>query len=350
MKCQSLDYYADDDEPDYVDQDNDHEENETTAEGAPLLKKKHGSTIDHTTVEAKPLDADLLPQSDSEQEQTEVRRGKTAEDDEEKEPERKDSAIVKQKNKDKLAAALADFGKLPTPKKEPANDNFRQRAFWPLMDQLTRSTFEPDKERRAKNIVSARYLRELIDTVEADSFGSSVHLPGKDTPTDYDVQRTKSGKVYFEHGQTLDRRKVTINNEDRDERFIGSVRTAKKSLPVGNGFDSNRDDPFPVKLIAAREELASVITYVGPLLWTLLKAVISNDATMTDIGEAMGVKSGQSSIVGTAVIRLALTGATEALSRFNEVKDVPRCPTPLPDKSRGSFYNKTRNHVMKVAA
>jgi hypothetical protein len=71
---------------------------------------------------------------------------------------------------------------------------------------------------------------------------------------------------------------------------------------------------------------------------------------MTDIGEALGVKSAQASIVGTAVIRLALTGATEALSQFNEVKNVPRKTTPMPDKSRGSFYNKTRNHVMKVAA
>jgi hypothetical protein len=35
------------------------------------------------------------------------------------------------------------------------------------MDQLTRSTFEPDRERRAKIAISARYIRELIDAASA---------------------------------------------------------------------------------------------------------------------------------------------------------------------------------------
>jgi hypothetical protein len=191
----------------------------------------------------------------------------------------------------------------------------------------------------------------LIDIVEADSLGSSVHLPGKDTSTDYDIQRTESGNVYFEHGQTWDRRKVNINNEDRDVRFIGSARTAKKSLPVGSGgFNSNHDDPFPVRLIAAREELAAIIAAVGPL-WPSLNAAISKNHTMSDIGAAFGgVKSNQASIVGTAFIRLALSAAMEALSRFNGVKDVPRCTAPLPEKSRGSFWNQSSGPVVKVAA
>jgi hypothetical protein len=299
------------------------------------------------------LDADVLPVPETKQEQIEVRRGKTAEDDEEKTPEllrEVDPKTAKQQVKDKLATAMAKFGKLPKELKQPANDNFKPVVSWPLMDQLTRSTFEPDKERRAKNVSSARYLRGLIDTVEADSLGSSVHLPGKYTSGDIDVQRTETGNVYFEHGQSLDRRKVTVKKAEGNVLFAGSARTAKKSFPVGGGFNSTRDDPYPVRLIAAREELASVIAYVGPLLWALLKAALSENATLTDIGETLGVKSNQASIVGTAVIRLALTGAIEALARFNEVKDVPRCSTPLPDKSRGSFYNQTRNHVVKVAA
>ena len=104
---------------------------------------------------------------------------------------------------------------------------------WPLMDQLTRRAFEPDKEQRTKNIVLARYLREVIDNAEADSLGLSVYLPGKSASGDYDVQRTESGKVFFEHGQTLDRRKVTYdekNGEADAERYSGSPRTAKKSL------------------------------------------------------------------------------------------------------------------------
>jgi HK97 family phage prohead protease len=185
------------------------------------------------------LDADVLPVPESEEEHI-------AEDDEEKEPELPrdvDPKAAKKQIKEKLAAESKGFDfSLLKEKKTPANDNFKQTVLWPLMDQLKRSTFEPVEERRTKSIISARYLRELIDIVEADSLGSSVHLPGKDTSTEHDIQRTESGSVYFEHGQTYDRRKVTINNEDRDVRFIGSVRTAKKSLPVGGGgFNSNHD-------------------------------------------------------------------------------------------------------------
>jgi hypothetical protein len=359
MSDTDIDYgdneFEGDDEPGYAD-DYLQQDNETATKGAYHTKKKHGSTVDHTTVSANSLDTELLPTTTPEQEQVEVRRGKTAEDDEEKESDlRKDSAIVKQKNRERLAAASKGFDfNLLKPPKEAANDNVKQTVSWPLMEQLIRKAFEPDQERRAKNVVSVRYMRELIDIVEADSLGSSVHLPGKDTSTDFDVQRTESGCVYFEQGQTWDRRKATINNEDRDVRFIGSARTAKKSLPVGGGgFNSNHDDPFPVRLIAARKELDAIIATVGPVLWPSLKAAISG-ATMNDIGLALGAKRFQASREGTRIIRLALTAAIEALSR-NEVKDKPRVTTPLPDRSRGSFYNQTRglysgsNHVVKVA-
>src|ERR1700687_4733056 len=193
MKLQSLDNNIDD-EPDCLDQDNnEHEETETATNGARLIKHNLERTADHTTVSANPLDTDLLPATVPEQDQVEVRRGKKAEDDEEIEsefPRAIAPANVKKQNKENLAAALADFGKLPKLPKEPANDNFRPTVSWPLMDQLTRNTFEPDKERRTKNIISARYLRELIDTAEADSLGSSVYLPGKSAPTDFDMQRT----------------------------------------------------------------------------------------------------------------------------------------------------------------
>jgi hypothetical protein len=183
--------------------------------------------------------------------------------------------IAKTQAKEKLAAAEAKFGKLPKEKKpkKPANDNYRPTVSWPLMDQLTRRTFEPDRERRTKLIVTARYLRELVDSVEADSLGLSVHLPGKSAPTDFDVQRTESGKVYFEHGQTLDRRKVIYDNKNGEanaERYSGSVRTAKKSLPVGNG---GFDLPFPVRVLSAREELDAVVAAVG-LHWPYLLLAI----------------------------------------------------------------------------
>jgi hypothetical protein len=350
MKHDSFDTNADD-EPGYVDDDS-QQDNETATFGAQFIKEKHGRTADHTTVAANQLDADLLPVPESEQEQIEVRRGKTAEDDEEHEPELPRSvapAIVKQRNKQNLTAALADFGKLPKVPKEPANDNFRPTVSWPLMDQLTRSTFEPDRERRAKMAVSARYILEIIDIAFADQVGASVYLPGKSSATDHDVQRTESGEVHFEHGQALDRRKVTIDNEDRDERFIGSARTAKKSLPVG-GFDPYRDDSFPVRRLKARETLAAIAEAVGPL-WPHLLATMIQNYSMTDIGEALGVKSAQASIVGTAHIRFALNCAMEALERINGVDDEPQQrKLPMPDKSRGSFRNQSRNHVVKVAA
>jgi hypothetical protein len=320
------------------DNDSAHEENETQREGARFLKRKHGSTIDHTTAEATPVDTDLLPavQLDESDEGTEAELPRNVAD-----------KLAKQQIKEKYKAAQADFGKPPKVPKEPSNDNFKPVVSWPLMDQLTRSTFEPDKKQRTKNIISARYIRELIDIVEADSLGLSVHLPGKGVPTDYDIQRTATGNVYFENGQTMDRRKVTISKGD-DVRFIGSMRTAKKSLPMGNaGF--NHDESFPVRLIAAREELAAIILSVGPL-WPSLNAAISENATMTDIGVALGVKSSQASIVGTVFIKVALRAAIEALSRFNEVKDAPRMTTPLPVKSYGSFYNQSSGPVIRVAA
>jgi hypothetical protein len=277
-----------------------------------------------------------------------VRRGKKAEDDDGAEPELPRAvadAKARRQAKEKLAAAQAKFGKLPKSPKEPANDNFRPTVSWPLMDQLTRKTFEPDKERRTKNIISARYLRELIDTAEADSLGSSVYLPGKSAPTDFDMQRMESGKVWFEHGQTLDRRKVTYDNKNGEadaERYSGSVRTAKKSLPVGSG---GFDLPFPVRALAAREELDAIIAAVGPL-WPYLLQAISYNATMTDIGLSRGVKRFQAPYVGTATIRLALTAAMEALDRLNGINDEPRRTTPMPEKSRGHFLNLARGPVI----
>jgi hypothetical protein len=187
----------------------------------------------------------------------------------------------------------------------------------------------------------SRHIRDLIDMARADASGNNK---------DCEVQRTESGKVYYEHGQSSDRKKRTYdtkNGETDAERYDGVERTAKKSLPLGNGI--NRDDPFPLRRIAAREELEAIIAFVGPL-WPSLESVISNNATMTDVGKSLGAKPAQSPGVGTARIRLAMTAAMEALSQRNEVKDEPRRAIPMPDKSRGSFWNQSKGPVMKVAA
>jgi hypothetical protein len=340
--------------------DEDHEENETQRGGAGFVKKKHGNTIDHhETGIAIPTATDVLPTTTPEEEEVEVRRGKTAEDDEERETKTvRGVAIAKQRFKDRLAAASRGFDFNLLKPAKATNDNFRPVVSWPLMDQLTRRTFEPNEKRRTKSIAAARYVRNLIDLVEADQTGLSVYLPGKDAPTDYDVQRTGSGKVVFDHGQTLDRRKVTYdskNDEEDAERYSGSMRTAKNSVQVNNGgYDPNRDDPFPVRVMAAREELDFIIAAVGPVLWPSLKAALSENATMTDIGLALGVKRYQAPSEGVAIIRRALTAAMEMLHEINEKRGEPRRPTPLPDKSRISrddrFLNLAGGPVIKVAA
>jgi hypothetical protein len=106
---------------------------------------------------------------------------------------------------------------------------------------------------------------------------------------------------------------------------------------------------IPVRVMAAREERDVIILAVGPL-WPSLFAAVSENATLTDIGLVLGAKSFQAPHVGTAIIRLALSAAIDALSRFNAVRDEPRRTTPLPVKSRGSFLNQSRGAVMKVAA
>jgi hypothetical protein len=339
--------FNEDDDSNYAD-DELQQDNETANRGTGFVKKRYGSTVDAVTVAATQLDADLLdPPPVPQDNELEVRRGTKAEDGEYVGPgsvRTTADGIVKQQNKERLATALAEFGKLPKLPKEPANNNFKPVVSWPLMDQLTRRSFEPDNERRTKLIVTARYIRDLIDMAGADALGNA---------TDCELQRTESGDVFFDHGQTLDRRKVTYdikNGESDAERYSGSVRTATKSGPVSNsGFNVNRDDPFPIRVMAARKELDAIMVAVGPL-WPSLFAAVSENATLTDVGLALGSKSFQAPHVGTLIIRLALSAAIDALSRFNEVKDKPRKTTPLPVKSRGSFLNQSSGPVMKVAA
>jgi hypothetical protein len=320
------------------------QDNETATKGAYHVKQKHHRTADHETAEAIALDDDVLPAPESQEEAVEVRRGKTAEDDEERETmSLRSDKIAKQLIKDKLTAAKKsfDFGLLKE-KKTPSNDNFKPIVSWPLMNQLTRPHFEPDKERRAKLIVTARYIRELIDLANADSLGEE---------TDCDIQRTESGRVHFDYGMSLDRKKRTYdgnrNGEQGAVRHDGPVRKAKYVVPIGSRI--NRSDPFQMRQLAAREELNVIIAAVGPL-WPSLFAAESENATLTDIGLALGVNKFQASREGTRIIRLALTAAMEALGRLNEVKDEPRRTAPLPDKSRGSFRNQARGPVIKVAS
>jgi hypothetical protein len=92
----NLDFDENDSDSDKYDNDNEkHEENKTARDGARFVKEKHGSTVDHETFQATPLDADLLPLPDEQVENDEA------------EASRPGDAIVKRRNKERLAAALA---------------------------------------------------------------------------------------------------------------------------------------------------------------------------------------------------------------------------------------------------
>jgi hypothetical protein len=108
----SLDY-TEEDEAGYGDDDL-QQDNETGTKGSRLVKQKHGSTIDHTTVSADPLDANVLPLSDPEHFEDEGDNGPEL-------PRTLSPSIVKQQNKERLNAALAEFGKPLVTLRDAAN-------------------------------------------------------------------------------------------------------------------------------------------------------------------------------------------------------------------------------------
>ncbi|MCX7308977.1 MAG: hypothetical protein NTZ72_13955 [Afipia sp.] len=332
-KLKNLDAHDQKNSDDFV-----HEINETDCAGQPLLKTKYRATIESVTT-----DDTSQAYADDEHVNFDSLDGESADDE-------KDTAALlrdvpprdaKQQIKEKLNSALACF-ELPKLPKEPANDNYRPVVSWPLLDQLTRSTFEPSKERRNKFILAARYIRELIDLVEADPLGNKI---------DTDIQRTESGDVDFGYGQTLDRKKQTYKKKDEEAgavRFDGSARTSKKSMPIGN--NANCNEPFALRVTVAREELQAIRFDIGTALWPLLVATISENASLTDIGLKLGARGGQAPPVGSAIIRLALTAAIDALDRLNGIKDEPPRSRPVPLKIHGSFLNQAKGAVIKRAA
>lgn len=313
-----------------------HENNKTLSKGETLVKEKYGNTIEAA-------DKDRPVQTDIDDEDRNFgsldRESKDNGKDNPSLPRLTKDEDVKKQGKVNLKAAMATF-QLPKLPKEPSNDNYRPIVSWPLMDQLTRPTFEPHGERRTKFIVTARYIRELIDLSEADPSGA-----------DRDVQRSESGSVHFDHGMTLDRKKRDHdkkNGEQGAQRFDGPLRTVKTSISVDNSV--NPTDPFSLHIIAAGQELDAIRQRIGSALWPLLVDAISNNASFTDIGLRLGYKGGQAPTAGSAIIRLALAAAIDALDLLNWLSDEPRPAIPMPDKSRGSYRNQTKGPVLKVAA
>jgi len=120
--------------------------------------------------------------------------------------------------------------------------------------------------------------------------------------------------------------------------------TAKNSLPIGNRF--NRNDPFPVRQLAAREDLNEIIVAVGPSLWPSLLAAVAKDATVTGVGLALGAKGTAAPPLGVRTVRLALSAAMEFLAVR---KDVSRETIPMPQKAlAGSYLNLASGPVIEA--
>lgn len=227
-------------------------------------------------------------------------------------------------SKCKLAEAIVNFGPLKMKTaKATANDNYRGKESWPIMEQLVRPTFERDKFKRAKMVAAVHRIRHLVDTTSLDVLGLAVHVVGKDAPVDFDLQRNDDGKVVYEAGLTLDREPQTHNaknGETNAKRHDGAVRTARGGRVDNSGYDPNRDDPAVFRVIDASDELEEIIISTGPL-WLSLYAAACHNKTSTEIGEATGAKHAQASGVGTAILRMALEAAIGTIERYAQGMD-----------------------------
>ena len=318
--------------------DDEIDETETAALGSTLVKKRFKRTVDDDTVAAMRLDTDLtVPEVVDDADLTEPPDVEL--------PRNVSPAVAKQHQKARLAEASKDFDfsrlketpiKTPATRPVASNENgFNETESCPLLEQLNRTTFEPDEKKREKLIGAFQYIRELVDTAGADALGLSVHRPGKEATVDHDLQRSESGKVVYAFGQTLDRKGRVYdqkNGEIGAKRFDGPVRTAKKSPgSISNGFDVNLDDAFVQRKIDAQIELEDLAAVVGPLWLPLLDAVCSN-FSFTGIAAGMGYKQ---PVVGSAFVKLALEVVTSAIEAKHTATD---------------FRQYVRNHRLPVAA
>lgn len=282
------------------------------------VRERYGRTIDHTTDAATIVDEDAeigFDRLDAEATVTSTGRAQLRLVDEE---------TAKEQVKIKLAAARKAFDmnvlKEPKTKRKlvppPANDN-EPAENWLLMEAINRIKELGERTRRKG---AAIRLRELVDTAESDVLGLSVHRAGEAPSVDYDAERSASGKVMYEHGQTLDRkwREYSEKNGESDaKRHDGSVRTSKHSGPVSVGFDVFRDDPAAQRRLDAQTELEDLAAAVGPL-WVPLMDAVCRNAGFTEIAARWGYAQ---PVVGSFAVMLALDVAAKHIEAYREAKN-----------------------------
>jgi hypothetical protein len=304
MNQDDINFNNDNDIPDDL-----QEESKTAAEGRKVIGRRYGRTLDHVTVAPKEFDPGL----DSVDIEVTPKKSngcllRLVSDDD-----------AKQQIKNQLAAARFDWNQFDKKADEPlpvaANDNdvgFEKTESWPVIELLNRI-------KRPELIKTVLRVRELHDMAGSDPVGHAVHRPGKKPTCDYDVQRTKSGKVFFEDGRDYDRRDTNYKNPETGN-VVDTRRVASRSQPM---HDASDDEFFVQRRIDAQIELDEIIAAVGPL-WKYLEPVICNNATATATGALTGAKGTQAPGVGTAIIKIGLNAAREAIEAFAQGKSYHR--------------------------
>jgi hypothetical protein len=335
MKRQSLEAYDDDAYDDETELPLKSVDENKATEGNELLKRRFKNTVDGATGPANRLDTEIYtgPEIVDDRNVTEIRRLKFNQDNAEAKtdpelPRLVAPKIVKQRNKQRLATAVKEFGPIPEVKPvnttiPPAavNDNdvgYKIEESWHIRDQITRGNLDRDLNVKARLLATLQRLRKDCDAVDADGLASSVHRPGREATADFDLQRDQYGNVVYENGQTLDRKKIKQIRQDGVDEDVhaGAVRKASKS-GVTHGFDVYRDDPHAFALIAARNNIDEAIVAAGPL-WQFLKLVVRGNPKSAEIGYMLGKTDPQASGVGNMIIKLALEAVAGGYDRIDE--------------------------------
>lgn len=213
--------------------------------------------------------------------------------------------IAKQQRLDSLAAARMSFDmtqldEIVTVPLQPvvaANDNtpgFKHKESWPLEEAIKRS-----KRTDANELLdTAVCIRHMNDMANADPLGETIHRPGKPHSPEYSMQRTATGRYWYNNGQTLDRKRSVYdgkklksgkrrpqskNGEEYAVRHDGSVRTSVRSEFEDRVFDVERDDLFSQRRLDAANELADIRAAVGEPLWMPLIDACCNSMSFAEI-------------------------------------------------------------------
>ena len=224
------------------------------------------------------------------------------------------------KPKGKAAKPIAE----ESPKAEP----------WHVTEGIERGNIKGDKSRLNETLY--QFFNDFNDVV--DAFGIRA------ANVDHGIQKDSNGKLVFIGAMTTDRKQRAVPREDGQEEN-GSENRARQmtkqsserveiwygkgyydkdvAIPVTDtgavdcaGYNPARGDMLLAERITDTKHRAEeVAVFVGPLLPELLKAVFEN-ATATEIGEALGFTQPQASAVGNAMLQRALEAAGDAYARI----------------------------------